>query len=130
MSSAPDLFRQARDTYTVAELWPMLRLPGEPRAHGSMHSPFREERHPSFSIFDSGRAWKDQGSGLGGDVVEFVKHALGGDYREVREWLKERLGIDRMDPPHRPPAAPQTRKEIEWPGELLTGKSNLLTNRR
>ncbi|WP_367870961.1 hypothetical protein [Luteolibacter sp. Populi] len=121
MSDAPDLFRQARETYTVHELWTMLRLPGEPRTHGSMHSPFREERHPSFSIFDSGRAWKDQGSGLGGDVVEFVKHALGADYREVREWFQERLGIDRMDPPFQRPAAPQARKEIEWPGELLTG---------
>jgi hypothetical protein len=113
-----DLFQQAREAYTIADAWQMLRLPGEPKA--SCRSPFRDERNPSFSIFDNGRGWKDHASGEGGDVVEFIRVALGCDHREVREWLQERLGIDYHDVPHAA-RKPEPVKAIQWPGDLLTG---------
>ncbi len=122
----PDLFAEAREAYKIGDVWQMLRLPGEPKA--SCRSPFRDERSPSFAIFDNGKAWKDHGTGDGGDVVEFIRHAIGGDHRAVRDWLKERLGIDYydFDPGKAPlrlrkPATPA--KPIQWPAELIEGTS-------
>lgn len=121
--SPPDLFREARADYTVPGVWKMLRLPGEPKP--SCRSPFRDEKSPSFTIFDEGRAWKDHGTGEGGDVIEFIRHAIGGEYGDVRDWLMERLGIDRTDGAiiqrQRFVKPPQPRKSIEWPGELVEG---------
>jgi hypothetical protein len=85
----PDLFAEAREAYRIGDAWQMLRLPGEPKA--SCRSPFRDDHSPSFTIFDDGKAWKDHATGDGGDVVEFIRHAIGGDHRAVRDWLKERL---------------------------------------
>lgn len=114
-----DVFAEAKARYTVFDLWPALDLPGDPKA--SCKSPFREERHPSFSIFDQGRAWKDHGSGEGGDVIEFIRIATGWTHTEIREWLMERLGIDHHDPPTKPQKPPEPPKVIEWPCELVTG---------
>ena len=119
-----DLFAEAREAYTIGDAWQMLRLPGEPKA--SCRSPFRDERSPSFTIFDDGRAWKDHGTGDGGDVVEFIRHAIGGDHRAVRDWLKERVGIDYYDhgdgkTPSRPAKASAPPKVIQWPAEVIEG---------
>ena len=119
-----DLFAEAREVYTIADAWVMLRLPGEPKA--SCRSPFREEGNPSFTIFDDGSAWKDHGTGEGGDVIEFIRHAIGGDHRAVRDWLKERLGIDLYDHgtgkvPSRPAKAPAPAKVIRWPADPVEG---------
>lgn len=121
-----DLFAEARAAYTIPDAWQMLRLPGEPKSSGTMRSPLREESNPSFVIFDEGRAWKDHGTGDGGDVIEFIRHAIGGDHRAVRDWLKERSGIDYFDhgdgkTSSRPAKAPEAPKRIEWPAELVDG---------
>jgi hypothetical protein len=118
MNQAPqDLFADAREKYSIADAWSMLGLDGEPRA--ACKSPFREDRSPSFSIHSDGKAWTDHGSGDGGDVVEFIRHGIGGDHKDVREWLRQRIGTDR--PPSRPTKASQAPKAIRWPGELLEG---------
>jgi DNA primase len=119
-STKCDIFAEAREKYTIPDLWQMLRLPGEPRA--TCKSPFRDERTPSFSIFDNGKAWKDHATGEGGDVVEFIKHALGCDYSEVRAWLRERIGIDFHDYHPEPRKKVDTPpKSIKWTSELVTG---------
>ena len=119
-----DLFAEAREKYSIGDAWEMFRLPGEPKA--SCKSPFREDRSPSFSIHHDGKAWTDHATGDGGDVVEFIRHAIDGDHKAVREWLRERLGIDYHDhghatAPSRPAKAPQAPKSIDWPGELVEG---------
>ncbi len=43
----------------------------------SCPSPFREDRHPSFSVYDNGRRWKDHATSEGGDVVDFLAKAHG-----------------------------------------------------
>ena len=58
----PDVFARAKEQYTVLDAWRMLGLPGEPTL-GTNISPLREERRPSFSIYDGGRKFKDQGGG-------------------------------------------------------------------
>lgn len=123
-SGDQDLFALAKETYTIADLWTPLRLEGTPKP--SCKSPFRVDRSPSFSIFDNGRAWFDHATGEGGDVIEFVRHALGGNHNDAREWLGERIGIDRLDfwpetKPRRSIAEPKPPKLIAWPAELVEG---------
>lgn len=89
----------------------MLGLQGEPKA--SCRSPFREERSPSFTIYDNGTRWKDHGEQIGGDVVEFIKHGLGSDHKAVREWLQERLGYTEAPPSSR--KDPTSTKAIQYP---------------
>jgi hypothetical protein len=118
-----DVFAEAREKYSIPDLWQALGLPGEPKP--SCKSPFREDKQPSFSIFDNGKAWCDHATGQGGDVIEFLCAALQIDHREARDWFGERLGIDFHDGPARPrthkPSPTPPAKEIEWPAELLTG---------
>lgn len=120
MNSAPqDLFAEARDKFTIADAWYLLGLDGDPKA--SCTSPFRDDKHPSFSIHSDGRAWTDHATGDGGDVIEFIRHAIGGDHRDVREWLRQRIGTEK--PPARTATPPQTRKAISWPSELVEGSA-------
>ena len=114
-----DLFAEARDKITISEAWEMLGLGGTPKT--SCKSPFREDKHPSFSIHSDGKAWTDHATGDGGDVVEFIRHAIGGDHKEVRQWLIPRIGTSM--PTSKPVKAPATPKRIEWPGELVEGTS-------
>jgi 5S rRNA maturation endonuclease (ribonuclease M5) len=118
-----DIFAEAREKYTIADVWAAFGFAGEPKA--SCKSPFREDKRPSFSIYNDGKSWTDHTTGESGDVIEFARHALGGcDHKAVREWFRERLGIDHLDhfPVTRKPAKVQeTQKCIEWPGELAEG---------
>jgi hypothetical protein len=119
-----DVFALAKAHYTVADVWHALSLPGEPKQN--CRSPFREESSPSFSVYSNGKMWKDHGSGEGGDVIEFLKFGIGGDYSDVRDWLRERIGIDALEgaPCARPdPFLEETEsdKGIQWPFELLEG---------
>jgi hypothetical protein len=68
---------RAKDRLTVLELGEIL-YPGW-KGGKSCHSPFRDDRNPSFSIFGDGRKWKDFGSGESGDVVDFIAKAKGID---------------------------------------------------
>ncbi len=63
---------EAKRRVPISAAWRALGLPGEPRR--VCCSPFREDRHPSFSITDD-TLWHDHADGTGGDVVSFVKRA-------------------------------------------------------
>lgn len=67
----------AKQAVTISAAWRALGLTGEPRR--VCCSPFREERHPSFSISADGLLWHDFTTGEGGDVVSFVKRATACD---------------------------------------------------
>ena len=98
-----DVFAQAKQTYTIPDLWRMLGLPGEPKV-GMNCSPLREERRPSFSIYDGGRKFKDHGGdGAQGDVIAFVQAATDWSHAEIRDYFIERLGIDRGELGGAPP---------------------------
>jgi hypothetical protein len=117
-----DVFAMAREKYTVPDAWIMLGLSGEPRK--ACRSPFREDKSPSFSIHGDGKAWTDHATGDGGDVIEFIRHAIAGDHRQVRDWITERIGIDHIGPARpstRPTKAQEPPKAIAWPGEILEG---------
>jgi len=77
----------AKQALDIFSLWEALALPGRPGK--SCRSPFREDRKPSFSIFDNGRAFKDHSTGEAGGLVEFVQLAAGLDNSEACRYLIE-----------------------------------------
>lgn len=89
--SAPTLDELA-ERYTIEAAWRDLNLAGEPLR--VCKSPFREDRNPSFSIFDNGRRWRDFASDEAGRVFDFVAKALACDFAEAVRWIEQRLGID------------------------------------
>ena len=119
-----DLFAEARERFTIADLWSTFGFEGAPRP--SCRSPFREDRSASFSIFDSGRAWHDHATGEGGDVIEFIRVALNTDHRGVREWLVQHLNGNaapacRVKVPILPDKRPDEPRSIQWPSEIREG---------
>lgn len=61
---------------SIAQLWRAAGLRGEPpKRDGLVQSPFRDDRHASFSVFAQGRAFKDQASGEKGGLWQFAKLA-------------------------------------------------------
>ena len=72
-TAAPSPLARALARLTISEVWRRLGLPGKPGA--SCRSPFREDRHPSFSIYDGGRSYRDHGTGEGGDAADFLATA-------------------------------------------------------
>src|SRR5580658_6367521 len=64
-----DALDAAKARVGIADAWRALGLPGEPRR--TCRSPFREDRHASFSISADGHLWFDHATGEGGDVVDF-----------------------------------------------------------
>lgn len=73
------LIEGAKQHLTIGEIWRRLDLPGRPppRVNGCCHSPFRDDRTPSFSIFANGARFKDHATGDSGDAVHFLALATG-----------------------------------------------------
>lgn len=95
---------EIKQRLTIPEAWHMLGLPGEPGP--CVPSCFREDRHPSLSIYEEGRRWKDHATGAGGDVVDFIAAALQCSTADAIRWARERLGglpTEKKRPPVRVP---------------------------
>src|ERR1700730_5875542 len=54
------------------------------------HSPFREDRKPSFSVYADGLRWKDFSSSEEGDAIDFL---VSRRCRETREAIREFLAL-------------------------------------
>jgi hypothetical protein len=91
MIAADSPLQTAKARLTIAALWTMLDLPGKPQK--SCRSPFREDRNPSFSIYDDGRKWKDHATGQGGDAADFVAAACNLSPEEGARRLIELAGV-------------------------------------
>lgn len=85
--------------YTIRDAWRDLNLPGAPAK--TCRSPLREDRNPSFSVFDDGRRFHDFASGERGDVFDLVAKVRGCDIAAAIKFIEERLGIPR--PEGKPP---------------------------
>ncbi len=82
-----DTITQAKDRLTIPALGAMLFPDWRPGR--SCRSPFREDRKPSFSVFDGGLAWNDFATDEGGDAIEFLARARRLSNAEaVKEFLR------------------------------------------
>jgi hypothetical protein len=82
---------EIKSAYDIPRAWRELGLEGDPGS--CVPSPFRKDRHASFSVYDEGRRWKDHsGHGRGGgDVVDFVADALRCNTTEALRWFRDRM---------------------------------------
>lgn len=90
----PDI-AELKSRYSITRAWADLGLRSQPGK--CVPSPFREDRSPSFSVFEDGTRWKDFATGDGGDVIDFVKLALNGSTADAIRWVKDRLGVARPE---------------------------------
>lgn len=105
-----DAIDRARAKLRIQELWSLLDLPGIPSR--SCRSPFREDRHASFSVYDDGRRWKDFGTDEGGDALEFLAKARGLHRRAViKEFLALSGDLPAVPAPMRAPIAGAPRPD-------------------
>ena len=105
----------AKEELPIPALWQLLNLPGKPAR--SCRSPFREDRNPSFSVYEDGRKWKDHATGQGGDAADFVAMALGISNEDACRKLIELAGLLRAtatndrEPPSGETSVPCLTKE-------------------
>jgi hypothetical protein len=81
---------------------------GKIKPNGVQRSPFREDRHPSFSVSDD-TLWKDFSTNEGGDVISFIIAATGCNPGAAIAGLYAMAGIERgspLPPPKPRPLAP------------------------
>lgn len=76
-----------KSTVSICDAWHRLGLEGNPAPGKCLSSPFRPDRHPSFSISTCGKFWKDHGTDEKGDVLTFAAKATGKDFKDVLAWL-------------------------------------------
>ena len=124
MTPQRDVFAEARERYTILDLWSHLGLPGEPPRPGTKFcSPFRPDRNPSCDISKCGRWFADRSLGLYLDPIAFIRHTLDCDWLEVRLWLIGALGfkLPSGGKSVSRPELPKVPKQIQWPGQLSKG---------
>lgn len=77
----------------IRQIWRVLSLPGEPGK--CVCSPFREEKKPSFSVYEDGGRWRfrDHASAEHGDALDFIRLAKGCNAGEALGWARDFLGL-------------------------------------
>jgi DNA primase len=78
----------------LPKLWRKLGLRGEPK-HSCL-SPFRQETHPSFSVFQNRDLWfwKDHATSAGGDEIDLIVQHTGRDKKNAIRIYHELAGVD------------------------------------
>ena len=95
-----------KSRYTVLDVWRMLMPHSCPAKDGVVHSPFRDDRTPSFSVSKQGNRWKDFASDEGGDCIDFYARATGCSTADAIQKLAEGLGQAPALPPPPPKRKP------------------------
>lgn len=102
---------QAKDRVTIYDI-ARIYFPGWNPAK-SCKSPFREDKSPSFSVYDNGKRYKDFGTGEKGDAIEFLASAVHLSRSEAFKRFMEMAGVSNNKP------VPKGK----WP-EFTTGTAN------
>lgn len=90
-------------------------------------SPLKEENTPSFSVRKEENTFYDFSSGVGGNVLTFVRFYFKCGYAEAIERLKEYAGLDGEIKPHRKLVATEIAKRYSQPKKTIkTSKSTIL----
>jgi len=122
INTGPSPLMLAKDAITIPMVAAQLFVGW--KAGKSCKSPFREERHPSFSVSGDGRLWNDFATGEGGDVVDFIAKAKSIGKGDAARELIAMAGTGgmrhwpRAQPVPFPPAPPPPQREPEPPPEM------------
>jgi hypothetical protein len=129
MIAADSPLQAAKERLTIPELWAMLNLPGKPGR--SCRSPFREDRHASFSVHSDGLRWLDFATGEGGDAIDFLARALSRSNEDACRKLIELAGVPPQIPhlPRRGERKADVKESIDLELPPLLGYSKELAQR-
>lgn len=105
---------ELKDRYRIPQAWRDLGLAGEPAK--TCRSPLREDKSPSFSVFDDGRRFHDFATGDRGDVIDLVAKVRGCDIIAAIKFIEERLGIVRTERKPYPAPKPGPKLPALRPG--------------
>jgi len=107
--------QDAKQRLLIPALWARLDLPGSPKT--ACRSPFREDKHGSFSVSKDGLLFNDFATGEAGDAVEFLRLATGlspeGAFKRFIELAGG--GTIVVPAPRRAAADPQPRQKPIFP---------------
>ena len=97
-----DKIEEARAKLPLPEL--MREMGYGEFAKSSVKSPFRDEKSPSWGIYEKAGRWKflDHGTGEGGDEIDFIEQVENIDRKAAIERFLAMAGIERQE--KRPPA--------------------------
>ena len=123
---------RVRAELSLPRAWKILGLPGKAKVNCDLKSPFRQDKKPSFRIYEGKDhlRWFDHGDASGGDVLDLWATAKGIDPRDALRQILDYLGgkelpRDRFKAPNRPPepvCEPQVVETadnaIQWPENL------------
>ena len=107
---------EAKQRLTIPSLWARLDLPGSPKT--ACRSPFRQDRHGSFSVSKCGRLFNDFATNEAGDAIDFLALATGLSKRAATVRFIEMAGGASCSPlpvKQSPPAASQPRQKPVFP---------------
>jgi hypothetical protein len=96
---------EAKAKVLISDLWREFGYEGEPRK--ACRCPFHEDKSPSFSVFDDGKAWKCHAGCGEGSIVDFIAKAKGLSDEEACREILRRAGANReVIRPERPKREP------------------------
>lgn len=106
----------AKQRLTIHALWQHFGFRGDSKTN-PCHSPFREDKKESFSVFDGGTRWKDFATGDTGDVVDFFQRASGLSQKEACRKFIELAGGYITSTPRAPwqQSKPNTKPKPTFP---------------
>ena len=107
---------EAKGRLSIPSLWARLDLPGSPKT--ACRSPFREDKHGSFSVSKCGRLFNDFATGDAGDAIDFLALATGLSKKAATVRFIEMAGGASCSPlpvKQSPPAASQPRQKPGFP---------------
>lgn len=89
-----EIFTRCRESLPLPAL--MEKLGKADFAKTKARSPFREDKNPSFGIYqaDGKWKWKDHGTGDGGDELDFIMKLEGYDKGRAMKFYKELAGVE------------------------------------
>jgi hypothetical protein len=110
----------AKERLRIPELWRILNLPGEPAARDGVKfcSPLRPDAHPSCSVYDGGKRFRDWSTGKDYDAIDFVGEALGLQNGEAIRKFIELANGHQVAAAHAPVFRAQKKTEARRPLQL------------
>jgi hypothetical protein len=107
---------EAKARFTIPILWRLFNLRGDPG--NSCRSPFREDRSPSFSVYEEGRRWFDNATHEGGDAVDFLAKIKGFSNAEAYVELLNMMDGTIQGSAAAPIQPPEAKPKVKPPPDL------------
>ena len=110
-----DALADGKQRLRIPELWRLLGMPGEPGK--SCHAPWREDKNPSFSVFDDDLKFHDFATGEHGDAIDFLARARGLSLADAIAEFKKLAGVADSPPPapRSQPSTHNSQPSLDWP---------------